>query len=311
MASATLDELVLRVLALPAVLDPRSMKTALLSLLALVGCASTPNTPDTPHFDFASDTYRLQPGEEKYFCYTTNLPADRDIAITRLTPKYGPGTHHILFAQALAPEPPGFSECPVLTKQTWVPLYGGGKDSGPLELPPQVAFKPFNRGQQVIMQLHLQNSGDAPITGTTSIRTDYVESTPEIMQAGIFGLDNRHLVIPAHTLAATNEMSCVLNADIDVFAVLGHMHKRGVRIELSRGATVGAEMLFQESWDFDAQPITSFELELKKGDQMFTRCTHRNEGDTPIVYGESSDTEMCILVMYYAPIGMPGVCIKT
>jgi len=70
------------------------MKNTLPLLEALVGCAST---PDTQHFDFASDTYMLQPGEEKYFCYTTNLPVDRDIAITKLTPTYGDGTHHILF----------------------------------------------------------------------------------------------------------------------------------------------------------------------------------------------------------------------
>jgi len=283
------------------------MRIALLSLLALAGCTST---PDAPRFDFASDAYTLQPGEEKYFCYTTTLPADRDIAITKLTPSYGVGTHHILFAQVLAPEPAGFSECPVLTKSTWVPLYAGGKDSGPLELPPQVAFKPFSRGQQVLLQLHLQNASDAPITGHTAIRIDYVDATPDIMQAGIFGFDNRKLVIPAHTSAAINEMSCVLGADLDVFAVLGHMHKHGVRIDLSRGATASAEMLYQENWNFDAQPISSLGLKLKQGDQMFTRCTHDNEGDTPIVYGESSDNEMCILVLYYAPIGMPGSCIK-
>src|SRR3954468_10323646 len=64
------------------------------------GCTSS-SMSDTPHVDFISDTYTLQPGEEKYFCYATNLPADRDIAIVRLEPTYGAGTHHILVSQTL------------------------------------------------------------------------------------------------------------------------------------------------------------------------------------------------------------------
>src|SRR4051812_6689650 len=126
---------------------------SLLGCLVLVGCATSPAEP--PHIDLKSTPYTLQPGEEKYFCYTMNLPADKDIAITKVTPTYGQGTHHILFSQTLTPEPDGFSECPVLVRTTWVPLYAGGKDSGPLELPPKVGFKPLQKGQQILMQLHL------------------------------------------------------------------------------------------------------------------------------------------------------------
>jgi hypothetical protein len=283
------------------------MKTSWLAVFALVGCAST---PDTPHLDFFTDTYTLQPGDEKYFCYTTNLPADREIAIIRLTPTYGAGTHHILFSQAVAPEPVGFSECPVLSKTTWVPMYAGGKGSDPLELPANTGFKPFTTGQQVIMQLHLQNTTDAPISGRAAMRMEYVDATPDLRQAGVFALDNRKLDIPAHTAAALNEMSCVVGEDLHVFAALGHMHKHGVHLDLSRGAVAGSEMLYEEDWNFDAQPIAPLPLELKKGDNLFLRCTHNNDGVDPLPYGESSNTEMCILLMYYAPIEMVRSCVN-
>jgi hypothetical protein len=285
------------------------MRSTPFLILAMIGCTSSAES-EAPHFEFSSDIYTLQPGEEKYFCYTTTLPADRDIAITKLTPTYGLGTHHILFSQALAPEPEGFSECPVLSKQSWVPMYAGGVGSNALELPPQVAFKPFARGQQVIMQLHLQNASDVPISARAAMRLDYVDATPDILQAGIFGFDNQDLVIPPHTPEAMNEMSCVMGVDLDVFAALGHMHKHGVRLELSRGATPGAEMLLKQDWDFDAQPITSLPVKLQQGDTMHLRCFHENDGDLPILWGESSDTEMCIVVLYYAPIGPRGSCIK-
>jgi hypothetical protein len=278
-------------------------------LFALTACGtSTPSEPD--HVDLVSDPYTLQPGDEKYFCYTTNLPMDRDVALTKFTPTYGDGTHHILFSQTLVAEPDGFSECNVLTRDTWVPLYAGGKNSGPLELPENTGFKPLGRGQQLLMQLHLQNASDQPITATTSMRIDLVDLTPDIVPAGIYGLDDRKLDIPAHTSAAMNQMSCTIDRDLDVFAVMGHMHKHGVSLDLSRGATAGTEMLFQENWSFDLQPVTPTTFHVAKSDNLWLSCTHDNETDAPIAWGESSDTEMCAFIMYYAPsIGLDG-CIN-
>lgn len=284
-------------------------------LLLVAACAASPlvactsSDSDGPHVDFVSDSYTLQPGEEKYFCYTTNLPADRDIAITRLSPTYGAATHHILVSQAVVPEPT-FSECPVLSKQTWVPMYAGGKDSGPLELPPHTGFTPFARGQQVVMQLHLQNATDSPITGHTAMRIDFVDATPDLIRAGFVGFDNRSLTIPPHSDAAMNEMNCVMDSDLDVFAVLGHMHKHGTHLDVSRGAVAGAEMLYAEDWNFDAQPVAPVSFKINPSDNLFLRCTYRNSGDLALGYGESSNDEMCVLVMYYAPARDAHGCVK-
>ena len=274
----------------------------------LVGCMSS--TADVPHIDFVSDTYILQPGEEKYFCYTTNLPADRDIAITKLTPTYGAATHHILVSQAVVPEPT-FSECPVLSKQTWAPMYGGGKGSGPLELPANTGFVPLTRGQQVVMQLHLQNATDSPISAHTAMRIDFTDATPDLVRAGFIGFDNRSLVIPPHSDAAMNEMNCLMSTELNVFAALGHMHKHGMHLDVSRGAVAGAEMLYAEDWNFDAQPVTPVSFTLKPNDNLFLRCTYRNMGDTALGYGESSNDEMCVLVLYYAPQVAARGCVKT
>ena len=283
------------------------MRRELLLLVVLVGCTSS---DDGPHVDLQSTPYTLQPGEEKYFCYAMNLPADRDIAITKLTPTYGAGTHHILFSQTIAHEPDGFSECNVLIRTTWVPLYAGGKDSGPLVLPENTGFKPLERGGQVLMQLHLQNSTDAPITATTTMRIDYVDATPDVKPASIYGMDNRVLTIPPHSTGTMSEMSCMMDKDLDVFAVLGHMHKHGVRLDVSRGAVAGAEMLYQEDWNFETQPVTPTTFHVARGDNLHLRCTHKNETDTPVVYGESSDTEMCAFVMYYAPATVLDGCVN-
>jgi len=69
-------------------------------------------------------------------------------------------------------------------------------------------------------------------------------------------------------------------------------------------------MLFAEDWNFDAQPITPVSFKLEPSDDMIVRCTYRNDGEMPLVYGESSDNEMCVLVLYYAPASTAQGCVK-
>ncbi|MFN0249416.1 MAG: hypothetical protein ACKV2T_21195 [Kofleriaceae bacterium] len=276
------------------------MRNALLCLL-LLGCGTDGAADDPNVVDLVSQRYTLQPGEEKYFCYTMRLPADRDIAIKKITPTYGVGTHHILFAQTIATEPEGFSECNVLFKQTWVPLYTGGLDSGPVSMPEGVGFSTLERGQQVIMQLHLQNATDEVISDLTSLEIDIIDKTPEMIEAGIFGMDNRQIDIPPNTDSKTIDMNCTSDQGLEVFAVLGHMHKRGVRLEVSRGATAGVDKLYEGSWNFEEQPIEPIAMQIQAGENLHLSCTHANNTNVQVDYGESSDNEMCAFVFFYAP----------
>jgi hypothetical protein len=156
----------------------------------------------------------------------------------------------------------------------------------------------------------LQNAGDTVITDTTSMRIEFVDATPDIQPATIFGMDNRKIEIPANSSATTTQMTCKMSKDLEVFAVLGHMHKYGVHLDLSRGAAAGDEILYEEEWKFEQQPVTPKQLHVKKDDTLHLRCTHKNTTTTPVVYGESSDTEMCAFVMYYAPATALDGCIN-
>jgi hypothetical protein len=107
-----------------------------------------------------------------------------------------------------------------------------------------------------------------------------------------------------------NEMSCLITKDLDVFAILGHMHKYGTRLDVSRGAVAGEEMLYEETWNFDAQPVTPTSFKLNPNDNLHLRCTYRNDGEAPLTYGESSDNEMCVLLLYYAPARETRGCVQ-
>ncbi|MCS6899114.1 MAG: hypothetical protein RMJ98_04365 [Myxococcales bacterium] len=301
------------------------MKTTILPLLSLFalalahGCSAEeesppPSPPRTPPLDpgeieLKSSPFTLQPGEEKYYCYTMRLPENTDTVVTRLRPIYGQGTHHILFSKVLTnDEPEGFSECPVLFKQTWVPLYAAGALTTPLTMPEGVAIK-LAPGQQIVMQLHLQNATGNPITDTTSMRMLTRDPTLPFKPAGIFGLDNRILTIPARSEGSAL-MSCSPGKELDVFGFLGHMHKMGTKIRLSRGETPGQEILFEEKWLFDEQPILPLSVKIAATDKLHLECTWYNRLDKDISYGESSDTEMCAVVLYHSSPGELDGCIK-
>ena len=78
----------------------------------------------------------------------------------------------------------------------------------------------------------------------------------------------------------------------------------------SSGVNAGDELLYAEDWNFETQPVTSMTYTVHKSDNIFLRCTHANSGDTAVPYGESSDTEMCAFVMFYAPAAGLDGCIK-
>lgn len=280
---------------------------AVLAISVLASCGDDAGT--VREFRMESLEYTLQPGEEQYYCYTFRLPTDGEHVITAIEPEYGISTHHIFFAQTLAPEPEGWSDCPVLARDTWIPLYLGGVESNRLEMPAGtgVALPP---GQQVLMQLHLQNPTPEPITARTTLTLTLAEPGEERTPAGVFGLDNRLVSIPARASAHETVMRCRPERHMEVFAVLGHMHQFGTRMRMERVRGGATEMLFDQVWSFAEQPTTPVAFSLDPGDELVMTCTHANPSESVLGYGESSNDEMCALVMYYTPFDFIDGCIE-
>lgn len=266
-------------------------------------------TPAWRRVQFDSDEYVLQPGEEKYICYTMRVPADAPSIVTSIESQYGPGTHHIFFGYTLVPEPEAAHECRELFRETWVPMFLGGVETPRLQMPAGVGMR-LPPNQQIFMQLHLQSTSATPIRAKTGLTLLLGNPADNFIPAGIFGLDHRDINIPARADNAQHTMSCQPNRDMNVFGVLGHMHKYGRRIEVMRGGLDSTDMLLNQNWTFLDQPIVPVTRRLSSTDTVSLRCTHRNTTDTTIAYGESSDTEMCATVLYYYPFDSLDGCIR-
>ncbi len=261
-------------------------------------------------FEFDTDPYTLASGQERnYMCFTTRLPADAKMFVTEIEPIYGKAIHHLAISQTISDEPEGTFDCPELSKDSWLPVYLGGVDSTPLKMPAGSAA-PLPKGAQILVQLHLLNATADSITDKAHI-IFHTSKEKGLTGAGVFGIDNRDILIPAHGKDVIVEQSCPsIGRDMDVFAVFGHMHQLGTKIEVSRGATPGEDVLYTQDWVFQDQPTVATKFHIAKTDQINVRCWFDNPGDTDVVYGESSFTEMCAFILYHTPFGAVGGCVK-
>jgi hypothetical protein len=254
--------------------------------------------------------YQLGPGQEKeYLCYTVTLPSDSETVVTQVRPIYGKGIHHLGVYQTLSPEPDGQFDCPELFKLTWLPLYGGGVASGPLTTPANAGFK-LPKGSQILVQIHLLNTGDLPIQDKASVVLQTSDS-PDVVGAGVFGFDNRTIHLPPSTPNVQQSMSCNAKHDMDAFAVFGHMHRYGTAIEISRGPNAGDDILYKAPWSFAEQPIAPMKVHINATDTFHIRCTYDNTSNADVNYGERTQDEMCTVLLFYTPYESIDGCLET
>ncbi len=287
-----------------------SFATALLALSGL-SCSSSSSsgvgsTPPAETLTIASTTpYALQPGDEKYYCYARTLT--EDTVFNGFTPTYGQGTHHILLAEAIAGEPEGFSECSVLFKTTWIPLFVGGKGTQAVKFPQGTGYK-VPKGTQILLQLHLQNPGVAPVTDSTSVVMEKIAAGTPFTPAGIFGMDNRAIAIAPNQTGYSTEMTCSPEKKtLNVFSTFAHMHKHGQHISVMRNDT---EVVYDSAWNFDLQTAVPKTLSITPADKLKLKCTYDNATAKSVAYGESSDDEMCAFVFYYTPFDRLDGCVR-
>lgn len=297
----------------------------LFAILALLGCSgpsesttssSSGGDVDAGVHEYRIDTseYTVQPGQEiTYLCYAVHVPAPAPV-ITKITPIYGAGVHHLVAWSPIQPENgsvDGAFPCPDLVKATWYPLFTGGVASTPLTMPPGSGMHLLD-GQQVMLQLHLLNTTGSPITDRASVIFE-TSDDPALTPAGFFGTNNQVIDVPPATNGFTVSQTCTVPRAMDVFSLFTHAHTHAVHTRISRGAVDGQSVLFEGPWTFNDQPTVPAMFHLDAGESFTVACSYDNPGATDILYGEKTGNEMCASALYYTPYTAangPG-CVKT
>ena len=289
----------------------------LLVLVSVAACGGGPGGggDDTPGGDAAVDApdpdgwqvllkggWSLAANDEGYFCIYATVP--RDVYVKSFRPLVPLGTHHTVLTRYQGSAPDGTVRCSAGTNGTTM-LYGSGVGATDFAFPPGVGLH-LAAGTRLLLNLHLYNGSDAPLSGTSG--TLFQEAAPgeiqhraELVLAG----PTISLAVPpgVSTQSGTCSVSSITSQPIQVFALSQHMHKLGrhMRSVAVRGST---EIVLQDiAYNFEKQEfhLAPSPIELRPGDVVRTSCTFENAGSTTVRFGESSDEEMCFTDLFYYP----------
>jgi hypothetical protein len=271
------------------------------------GCMPS-RLPPQPELEFLEDMgdgwqrlmeadWQLAPGSEGYRCMTLTIP--EDIYITAFAPQNPVGTHHVtLGVSPEAAAPDEVVACGVGTAGDRK-LQGSGAGTESSELPAGVAM-PLHRGEQVMMNLHLFNVSEEPLSGRSgmwvkTVPAAEVEHEAEAVLAGPLSLD-----IPVGRSTQTGD--CTLRADATVFALAPHMHQKGVHLRATAVTATEEVTLYDGDYDFFHQLLYDIDdIALRAGDRIKVECTYENDGDQALHWGDSSRDEMCFVGMQLYP----------
>lgn len=254
-----------------------------------------------------SGAWKLLPGTEGYTCVRQTIQEDLYVhSFEAIIPL---GTHHTLLTMGDPNMPDGVTSCTAADNRP-LSVFGSGVGTAPIEFPDGVALR-IPKGTQLLLNLHLFNTGSEDLEGTsgTRVRTmakDDVQNLAEGLLAGTIALN----LPPGETTVSTGY--CTMSNDVTLFAVSPHMHKLGIYARVAaESAARGETMLFDGPYDFDEQSYHLINpLRLDKGDRVRVECTHRNTTNDTVKFGESTLSEMCFSGLYRYPAdGSPFACI--
>jgi hypothetical protein len=191
--------------------------------------------------------WTMAPGTEGYVCVRKTL--DKDLIVGVFDAINPLGTHHTLLTMGTPDAPDGTTACNAGVNRTQS-VFGSGVGSEPLAFPKGVAFR-MTKGTQLLLNLHLFNTGTAPISGTSGTRFQTVsEADAPVIAEGLLAGTTSISLPPGQSTNSTGY--CTMSIDSTIFAVSQHMHLLGTYEKIvAERATLGETVLYEGPYDFN------------------------------------------------------------
>lgn len=298
----------------------RTLLAILLTALTAAACGIDQEAPGdggsipdpTPgpdgYIQLISGDWTLPPSTERYLC--VRLTADEDLYIRSIRPVAPAGTHHTVLMLGEPDAPDGTVECgSALGKPA---IFGSGVGTDALDLPDGVAVH-VRPGQQMLLNLHLFNASDAPMTGTSGIEVRKADPGAVRHEAGVVLMGKAQgLAIPPNL--STQVGRCTTPANVTVFAVAPHMHMMGrhMKVTYANAGGSGARVLHDQPYSFDEQRfgLLAPQLVTAAGARITVECTYMNPTGQTVYFGESSNEEMCYALAFVHPAPPVQQCLQ-
>lgn len=299
----------------------RSILLAIVPCLVALGCGSADSAPagasttggDSPlaapavGMQIASTPVTLAAGEERYVCWSFQVPKDKAIDLIALDQKVPvSGVHHYAVFTNSGDLPKVGLDKPYdcLTMGIgWGLVQGGGVGTPGVQFPSGTAMN-IAAGTQLILQLHLLNAS----TSSTSVEPAYVnligdDSGKPLQPVGVLIAGTLQLKLPANTATDISGGCAAPDPMENIFAVFPHMHKLGhhIKAELTPSGAKSPTMLNDQAWDFGTQGLYKVAGSAAQGDQVKVTCSFDNVTSKEVDFGLSTTDEMCLEVLFYYP----------
>ena len=274
-------------------------------VLAAACGASEPSIPQGYNVLLQGD-WQLAANSEGYYC--VRATATEDMYIRGFRPIAPVGTHHTALAYDLQGGMDGTFPCQAKDAGFKL-IFGSGVGTDAFELPEGVGFK-LPAGEQIILNLHLYNTTDNMLTGTSGIEVERMAPEDVIHETEVIYAIDFDLDVPPGTSTTTG--TCTVDGDSTIFGTFPHMHRLGAHMT---GAVVhdGVAATFHDApYNFETQlNYLVGPIEVARGDKIQYRCGYDNPTTSTVHFGDSSDDEMCVLGMYRYPArGSVSLCIN-
>lgn len=251
--------------------------------------------------------WTMPPGTEGYVCVRQTI--DEDLYVNGFDAIKPLGTHHTLLTMGAPNGPDGVTPCTAADNRP-LSVFGSGVGTNLLEFPTGIGLK-IEKGNQLLLNLHLFNTGLDDLSGLSGTRVRTVQKSEVVnvaegILAGTIALD----LPPGQTTTSIGH--CTMSSDVTLFAVAPHMHTLGIYEKvIAEPASTAEVVLLDAPYDFNEQSYRLIQpLKLAKGDRVRVECTHRNTTDKVVTFGESTLSEMCFAGLYRYPAdGSIFICV--
>ncbi len=268
-----------------------------MTLLAACGTdgGSGPPPPDAPvgggWQTLIEKSWTLPPGGEN----TSDLQiitVDHDMVIGGIRPLAPAGTHHTLLFRGLS----GANA-----------IFASGVGTNELMFPTGKALK-VTAGTALGLQLHVFNTSDAPLSGTSGVEVLEVDPATVTDEVDLFLPGPRNLSIAPNTTTSKSG-TCTVTTPYTLIGLFPHMHQLGTHLKTTIHTGGVDRVIHDGAYQFDHQAVIPLDsIKLAVGDTITTECTWNNTTAQTVTYGESSTTEMCYSILYRYPRGNEEFC---
>jgi Copper type II ascorbate-dependent monooxygenase, C-terminal domain len=310
----------------------RSLLASIILATAIIGCGGMdpedPPTLDGEKFALSFGPVMVQPGQENTQCIQARLSNTTPIKVHNMHNVLQTGSHHLIVyrddmttAETAAP-----FDCQPFTgalnpSGMVAPIMITQRQDDALYMPDGVAYT-LAANQMMRIEMHYINTTDAPLEVSAVVELYAAPEGSIHSEANILFIGSPDINIPAGGQMTLEQFFTPSRAQLDLtdanfFAITGHTHRLGTKMEVSTAPTNGGArtMVYAPDPFQWAEPATvthAPEFKIPDGQGGFNfKCQYANTSSQSVGFGESANDEMCFFWAYYYPSKGSHVCFHT